>query len=186
WSKRPKDKTLKLYDINQKLKKTIYEHAVIVDLLLLNPRMEKLANFYRWTDWKIRKLLKNTNRTISPILWTAPRLKEKSLPSASFKSELPVELRPKLDFIVKETLLFSRLSPMFPSKLDDKAWKSLLECQNRKQRLDQIIFLKNVEKIREREALKKVEAREAKKETKTANGDGLCLIDISNKLGEII
>ncbi|CAI5437570.1 unnamed protein product [Caenorhabditis angaria] len=126
-----------------------------------NPaQMEFMANSFRRAEWRIRKMLNLKRQTIVPVVWNEQLFRNSHFPSKEFQRTLDSEAKTKLSRIIKEFQIISRLSIRFPKQIDDKEWKIILECQTRKQRFDQVLFLYQVENLREKERAKKSEMRE--------------------------
>lgn len=125
--------------------------------------MEALSNTLQKLRWNFRSLLKISQKTVAPVLWYPSAMTSSHEPSPEFRSKLTSEENEKVDLILKEFDLFSRLSKRFPSKLKDSDWKTLLEVSTRKARYDQAMFLYRKELLEAGDMRKKEKLREGRR-----------------------
>ncbi|KAF1769483.1 hypothetical protein GCK72_001300 [Caenorhabditis remanei] len=124
--------------------------------------MEVLANAVQKLQWEIRSLLRISQKTVAPVLWYPSAMTSMHEPSPEFLSKLTSEENKKVEMILKEFDLFSRLSKRFPSKLKDSDWKTLLEVSTRKARYEQAMFLYRKEILEAEDMKKKGKLREGR------------------------
>ncbi|WKY06464.1 hypothetical protein Q1695_006561 [Nippostrongylus brasiliensis] len=115
--------------------------------------MKWIENLWLRSTWKFRRMFRLKNQTIAPIQWGEPLLQ--SFPDRRLNGLLDEKGEQKLQAIVKECRVISMLTKHFPSKISTKDWQTLLECQNRKQRLQHLKFLRSCEREHEKDMEKK-------------------------------
>ncbi|CAJ0937312.1 unnamed protein product, partial [Mesorhabditis belari] len=95
---------------------------------------------------------------ISPLQWLAAP-KQVRIPS-SLLDDLNETEKLRCRSVEREVQLISQLSPLFPSSLLLQDWRFLIECQNIKQRLEHLKFLKKLEneKTKTRKAQKSIDS----------------------------
>ncbi|CAO4360541.1 unnamed protein product [Caenorhabditis nigoni] len=125
--------------------------------------MEKLSNALQILDFTARRLLKIPQKFVAPVIWRPSLLTSSHKPSQDFREKLSNEQNRKVDRIMEELSLFSRLSSRFPTKLKDSDWKTLIEVKTRKARFEQMMFLYRKEKLEAADLQKKRKIREIKK-----------------------
>ncbi|CCD71333.1 RNA (guanine-9-)-methyltransferase domain-containing protein 1 [Caenorhabditis elegans] len=119
--------------------------------------MEQLSNKFQLLQWNFRRLLNIPQKTVSPVVWRPPMITSSHEPSSEFRENLSEEENKRIDRILEELFLFSRLSVRFPKKISDSEWKTFLELKSRKSRFDEAMFLFRKEKLEEEDARKKLE-----------------------------
>lgn len=115
--------------------------------------MKWFENLWHRSVWKLRRVLRLKDQTIAPIQWDKPLLT--SHPGQSLLANLDDEQRRRLQLIVEESRVISMLTRHFPSRVTDHDWKTLLECQTRKQRFQHLKFLRTRELERAKDLQKK-------------------------------
>uniref|UniRef100_A0A7E4VGX7 SAM-dependent MTase TRM10-type domain-containing protein n=1 Tax=Panagrellus redivivus TaxID=6233 RepID=A0A7E4VGX7_PANRE len=127
----------------------------------------------RLDSWLYRIYFKarfNKQSLPSPIVWQDSRLDPDSRPPVELIEKLDANGRSKLDTVLKEVELISKIHTKFPSTITPRHWEELLHHETRKHRLDYLKFLRTNERNAEKEAARK----RAKKEnlpTSTFDGD---------------
>ncbi|CAJ0572565.1 unnamed protein product, partial [Mesorhabditis spiculigera] len=125
-----------------------------------------VANWWLRLSWRLRSQLYNCGIIPGPVELSPIQWKEEpssaSIPR-SYIEALTTEQRDYYLGIEREVRLLSRLLPLFPSAISESQWKHLSECQNMKQRLEQLKFYRKIELQRERDAANRAERRDSKK-----------------------
>ncbi|PIC55649.1 hypothetical protein B9Z55_000837 [Caenorhabditis nigoni] len=125
--------------------------------------MEKLSNALQILEFTARRLLKIPQKFVAPVIWRPSLLTSSHKPSQDFREKLSDEQNRKVDRIMEELSLFSRLSSRFPTKLKDSDWKTLIEVKTRKARFEQMMFLYRKERLEAADLQKKKKIREIKR-----------------------
>uniref|UniRef100_A0A1I7U5U8 RNA (guanine-9-)-methyltransferase domain-containing protein 1 n=1 Tax=Caenorhabditis tropicalis TaxID=1561998 RepID=A0A1I7U5U8_9PELO len=147
--------------------------------------MEQLSNRIQLFKWNIRSLLKLPQKTVAPILWRPPTMTSSHQPSAEFLSNLSPQESQKVERILKEMHLFSRLSTRFPKKFKDSDWKTLLELKTRKARFDQAMFLYRKEQLEQEDIRKKKQIKEKRRSEAVARSRNPShILPIQNSISE--
>ncbi|GMR32120.1 hypothetical protein PMAYCL1PPCAC_02315, partial [Pristionchus mayeri] len=130
----------------------------------------QFQNVFWYLKWRAARAL-NRNSTLKPIAWREKRRVE------VLQSVVDEKI---LDTIRREIELYSSLSDYFPKReINEYAWKVLTKCENMKQRIDHIKFLRLNEIKREKDEEKKAKAKEARRREEqeyTSSAPTNCLV----------
>uniref|UniRef100_A0AC34F129 SAM-dependent MTase TRM10-type domain-containing protein n=1 Tax=Panagrolaimus sp. ES5 TaxID=591445 RepID=A0AC34F129_9BILA len=124
--------------------------------------MLKLDSYLYRLYYNLRKVLPTKKSPLPPpIIWHEPKMIP---PSDSFCNELKPRDKKKLEKLLKETELLSRVHLKFPNSLTDDHWQKLMDIKSRKERINFFKFLRVKEKEEEKDFVRKIKKKETKPE----------------------
>lgn len=113
------------------------------------------------------------------VIWNGVLLGRSNYPSEEFIKSCDEERKNKLNVKIKEVEIISGFFDFFPTKISDYEWSVLIKCDTLKQTLDQIIFFKKKELLKERDKIKE-EVKKNKKVVEKNSPQPLQVVGINN------
>ncbi|GMT32282.1 hypothetical protein PFISCL1PPCAC_23579, partial [Pristionchus fissidentatus] len=133
----------------------------------------QVENVFRYLKWRAGRAV-DRHETVTPIQWREKKCVE--IPNSLLREGTTSDERRQLEGIQREIELYSSLSDYFPKKkLSETAWKTLMNSETLKQRIDHIKFLRlneiKAEKDMERKEKIKEERRKEQEEEETESSE---------------